>query len=683
MLPNPSMVQKRYHPSQDPPGWMKSAFGWDTASGVEVNPDTALQNMSVLSCVTLIAEIEAMLPLITYERLERGKQRANSHYLYSVLRDVPNPEMTAMTYRQTITGHTALRGNGLSEIEFDNAGRVKYLWPLNPDKVRRMERRNGKLFYVITLPSSVGGQDVGLPAENILHIRWFTTNGLWSLSPIQQARQSIATSLAAQEYMARFFSNNAEPGVVLKTEKELSDKAYNRVKGDWEERHKGLENAHRIAILEEGLSVEKLGVDNKDSELLQLLGFGTADIARLYHISLDMLAESDKAATYASVEQFGERFVQYTMQPWFVRWEQEISRSLLTESERKKYFAEHLVDALLRADIATRYAAYVQGINNGFTSPNEAREKENLNPYEGGDVYLAPLNLTTVDQLSQPVGGLRAIGGADAHLYELRSGAPLQAVPESDQELRSNRSAASRRRMMLSQRKVFRDTAARVLRRELRDVLDAAKKAIGKRDAQSLNLWLDQYYQKHEAFVQRQFSPVMSAYADMVAGVAGDEVNANEGQFNDQVERFARAYVNAYAARHVGINLANVRALIADATDQEDPIQALESAFENYQDARADEIALKESNRENNATSRLVYVAAGFKRMGWHAVDHCEYCRASIKRSSAWMNIFYGRAMNTSPMASVNPLWSSTISDIRRYVMAVNVSLLWKGNPYE
>lgn len=655
MLPHPAEL--RYHPSQDPPQWIRSGFGWNTHSGVDVTHDLALQNMSVLGCVRLISEVEAMLPLITYQRLERGKARANSYYLYSLLRDVPNPEMTAMTYRQTVTGHVALRGNGLSEIEWDNAGRAKALWPMNPDRVVRMERRGGKLFYVYTLPTSVGGYDVGLPAENILHIRWFTTNGLWSLSPIQLARNSIGTALAAQEYMGRFFSNNAEPGIVLKTEKELSDKAYNRVKGDWEARHQGLENSHRLAILEEGLEVEKLGVDNKDSELLQLLGFGTAEIARLYGISLDMLAESDKAATYASVEQFGERFVKYTMQPWLVRWEQEIARSLLTPTERKSYFVEHLVDALLRADLQTRYEAFVKGINNGFLSPNEAREIENMNPYEGGDVYLAPLNLASIDQVSQldqPAGGVRFLGGADAPKVEQRSQQPA-AEPVNEHEQRALRSVGSRRRLMISQRRVIHDTAARVLRREMRDVLEAAKKAFGKRDLQTFNLWLDQYYQKHQSFVHRQFSPIMSAYADMVAGIAGDEVNGQEGQFNNQVDNFSRAYVNAYATRHVGISLAHMREMITDATVHDDQIQALESAFESYGDSRSDEIARWESNRLNNATARMVYVSAGFKNIRWNAKDNCEYCTSLDKKVISVDDYFLRSGENYQPEGATKP----------------------------
>jgi HK97 family phage portal protein len=572
--------------------------------------------------VRLISDVEAMLPLITYRRTDRGKDRARNHYLYEVLHDLPNPEMTAMTYRQTVTGHVALRGNGLSEVEFDGAGRVKYLWPLNPDKVQKMERRGRGLYYVYTLPGSVGGQNVGIPADRVLHVRWISKTGYWAMSPIQMARQSVATSLAAQDHMARFFANNAEPGVVLKTSEALSDKAYERVQSDWEAQHKGLEKSHRVAILEEGLSVEHLGMNHTDAQFLQLLGYGTGQIARLYGISLDMLAEADKAATYASVEQFGERFVKYVMQPWLTRWEQEIYRTLLTPAERKEYFAEHLVDALLRASITERMQAYVSGIQNAIYTPNDVLSKENMNTYEGGDVHVIGLNMDDIENVGKP--------DANSQLRVLDAKGETRAAPTPADgfEIRGARSAASRRRMMLSQRRVFHDVTARVIKREVRDVLEAAKKAFAQRDAQTFTLWLDQYYQKHEEFVRRSYSATMAAYAENVADVAGDEINADAAQYADSLDRFARSYVASFASRYVGINLNNIRQQAQDALAQEDPATALETSLEAYQDVRAGEVARWESNRENNAAARLVYVMAGFPKLKWRSGDDCAYCKS-------------------------------------------------------
>jgi HK97 family phage portal protein len=462
------LFEHRYHPSQDPDSSFSRvlAGGDESASGVMVTPESALRITAWLACVRIIAETAGSLPLITYKRLPRGKERATNHYLYSLLHDVPNPEMTAMTYRETITSHVASRGNGISEIEFDKAGRVRALWPLNPDNVR-MERRDGQLWYVYTLPGSVGGRPVGIPSDRILHVRWLTRNGLWAYSPTDLARESIGLAQATQEHGARLFSNGAEPGIVLTHPKELSEKAYERITGAWEARHQGLEKKHRMAILEDGLGIEKIGLTNEDSQFLQTREFQIADIARMFGISLDMLAVNGASATYASVEAFGLRFVTYTMRPWFVRWEQEISRSLLTESERKDYFSEHLVDALLRGDLAQRYSAFVQAVQNGFMTINEIREAENRNPVEGGDLPMVPLNLGPLG-MSQP-----------------------QQEP-----------AARTEDVLRSQRHVFFDALGRILRREANDLARLARR--DDRDGE-----IERFYGEHVEFIKRQIEPVV------------------------------------------------------------------------------------------------------------------------------------------------------------------------------
>jgi hypothetical protein len=243
-----------------------------------------------------------------------------------------------------------------------------------------------------------------------------------------------------------------------------------------------------------------------------------------------------------------------------------------------------------------------------------------MNTYEGGDVHVIGLNMDSIAN----------VGKTDPNSQVRMPGVngEARAVPEpaDDLEVRSSRSAASRRRMMLSQRKVFHDVTARIVKREARDVLEAAKKAFGQRDAQTFNLWLDLYYQKHEEFVRRSFSATMAAYAENVADVAGDEVNADAAQFADSLERFARSYVASFASRYVGINLANIRQQAQEAFGQADPAQALEASLETYHASRADEVARWESNRENNAAARLVYVMAGFSKLKWRAGDNCAYC---------------------------------------------------------
>jgi HK97 family phage portal protein len=474
VLPSPARVQQRFHPSQYPPEWFREyahGVGWDTSSGVNVTPETAMRVTGALACIRIIADTEASLPFFTFRRIARGKEKATDHYLYSILHDIANPEMSAFTFRRTITAHVASRGNGISEIEFDGGGRVKALWPLNPDKVK-LERdpRSRKLFYFYTLPESEGGYTVRLPAERILHIKWLSQNGLWAMSPVQIQRESLGISIAAQEFMARFFSNDASPRGALETPNALSDKAWDRLKNDWEDRHGGLENKHRYAILEEGLKFNPISLSPQDIMLMDLMHFGVEDVGRIWGISSDMLNLADKAATYASVEQFGIRFTQHTVRPWVVNWEQECHRSLLTESERKEYFTEHNLDGLLRGDYATRTAGYSNGITNGWLMRNEAREFENLNPKEGLDEPLVPLNMGNASAPQEP--------------------------------------PTAQRDVMMP---IYQDIFQRIERREKHDLESASKKI---KDDAKLQGWISEFYENdHHAFVRMQIAPALKSHA--------------------------------------------------------------------------------------------------------------------------------------------------------------------------
>lgn len=612
-----SLRERRYHPQSDPPDWMRKAAiwgGYETDAGIDVNPDSALQVTAWLACIRIISETVASLPLITYRRLKRGKDRAPDHYLYPILHDIANSEMGAFTLRALLNAHMLTRGNGLAEIEFNKGGGINALWPLDPDSTRLWRNpESKKLFYIYRLPLSAGGHEVQLPAERIFHLRWMTHNGLWGLSPTYIARQSLGLALAVQMHGAKFFSNGAEPGVVLSHPGELDDKSYERLQGDWEEMHQGLEKSHRIAILEEGMTIEKLTATNEDAQFIQTKSMTIADIGRIFGVSLDMLNETDKAATYASVEQFGIRFTTLTLRPYTVRWEQEIFRSLLAPGERKEIFAEHLVDALLRGDAASRFSVYQAGFQTGAFSPNMILEMENKNPVEGGDQHFVPLNMVPVDQAgdAQPPD-------------DTRSGVGRRAWAEQ----RSIRSASGRRRLATAQRRVFRDAAARVLKREVQDILIAARRAFGvrsRRDAQSFDNWLEAFYRDQKAFVEKQFTPAMQAYAQIIANAAGDEVDTDVSL--EQIERFVQAYIASFAARHTSVGLAQVRKMVEDALLTEDPLSVLEQDLDEWQDTRANETADWESNRESNAVAKVVYGLAGFVTIRWVASGKtCPYC---------------------------------------------------------
>lgn len=375
-----------------------------TASGLAISPEAALRSTAVFACVRVISETLASLPLILYRRLApRGKDRAVDHPLYPLLHDRPNPEMTSFTFRETLTSHITLWGNGIAEMQLDGAGRVVALWPLAPNVTRLERDKTGQLWYVTFVP---GTGQVGIPSYRIFHVRGLGLTGLWGLSPIGLARQAIGLALATEEYGARFFGNGAQPGVVLKHPGQLKDEAYNRLVKSWDASHTGLSNAHRTAILEEGMGIEKIGIPNDDAQFLETRKFQVRDIARLFRIAPHLVGDLEQA-TFSNIEQQSLEFVTYTMLPWFARWEQEISRSLLLESERADYFAEFLVDGLLRGDLLSRYQAYAIGRQWGWLSADDVREKENENPLPGGvgTTYLSPLNMETLGQPAPAAAG--------------------------------------------------------------------------------------------------------------------------------------------------------------------------------------------------------------------------------------------------------------------------------------
>lgn len=364
--------------------------GGPGVTGITVTPDSALRSTAVMACVRVLSETLAALPLIVYRRQPRGKARATDFYLYGTLHDTPNPWMSSFTWRQVMTAHAALWGNAYCEIEVDNNGHVRNLWPLLPNQTEPFIMNDGSLAYRTYVPKS--GMMV-LPDYRVFHLKSVSMDGLRGISIIGQARRAVELSLATEEFGARFFGNGASPSVAIKYPGKLTDEGYKRMSESWTAAYSGLNNSHRAAILEEGTDIEKIGIPPEDSQFLETRKFQVREIARLFRVPPHLISDLEQA-TFSNIEQQSIEFVIYTMMPWFTNWEQEIDRSLLLESERQIYFAQFLIDGLLRGDIASRFAAYTAAINAGWMTRNEVRERENLNAdNEELDKYLVPLNM--------------------------------------------------------------------------------------------------------------------------------------------------------------------------------------------------------------------------------------------------------------------------------------------------
>ncbi len=368
-------------------------FG-STTSGKPVNERTAMQTTAVYACVRILAEAIASLPLHVYEyQDDGGKKLVHDHPLYYLLHDEPNPEMTSFVFRETLMSHLLIWGNAYAQIIRDGAGRVLGLYPLLPDKMEVQRDDRGNIFYVYSRNSDENPMfkeygNIKLKAEDVLHIPGLGFDGLIGYSPIAMAKNAVGMTLACEEYGASFFANGANPGGVLEHPGVLKDPS--KVRESWNSVYRGVNNAHKIAVLEEGMKYQQIGIPPEEAQFLETRKFQINEIARLYRIPPHMVGDLDKSS-FSNIEQQSLEFVKYTLDPWVIRWEQSLQRSLLLPGEKGKYFIKLNVDGLLRGDYQSRMNGYAVGRQNGWFSANDIREMENMNPIpdeEGGNLYL-------------------------------------------------------------------------------------------------------------------------------------------------------------------------------------------------------------------------------------------------------------------------------------------------------
>ena len=365
-----------------------------TTSGKPVNERTAMQTTAVYACVRILAEAVASLPLHVYEyQDDGGKKLVHDHPLYYLLHDEPNPEMTSFVFRETLMSHLLIWGNAYAQIIRDGAGRVLGLYPLLPDKMEVQRDDRGNIYYVYSRNSDENPMlkeygNIKLKAENVLHIPGLGFDGLIGYSPIAMAKNAVGMTLACEEYGASFFANGANPGGVLEHPGVLKDPS--KVRESWNSVYRGVNNAHKIAVLEEGMKYQQIGIPPEEAQFLETRKFQINEIARLYRIPPHMVGDLDKSS-FSNIEQQSLEFVKYTLDPWVIRWEQSLQRSLLLPGEKGKYFIKLNVDGLLRGDYQSRMNGYAVGRQNGWFSANDIREMENMNPIpdeEGGNLYL-------------------------------------------------------------------------------------------------------------------------------------------------------------------------------------------------------------------------------------------------------------------------------------------------------
>ncbi len=369
-----------------------------STAGKNVTERSAMQMTAVYSCVRILAEAVAGLPLHLYRYKENnGKEKAIDHTLYHLLHDEPNPEMSSFVFRETLMTHLLLWGNAYAQIIRNGKGEVIALYPLIPNRMTVNRDENGQLYYEYSKTAddfyNVSNSTVILNPRDVLHIPGLGFDGLVGYSPIAMAKNAIGMAIACEEYGAKFFANGAAPSGVLEHPGTIKDPK--KVREAWQSQFGGSSNAGRVAVLEEGMKYTPISISPEQAQFLETRKFQINEIARIFRIPPHMVGDLEKSS-FSNIEQQSLEFVKYTLDPWVIRWEQSLMRSLLSHEEKKEYFIKFNLEGLLRGDYESRMNGYSIGRQNGWMSANDIRELENLDrisPEDGGDLYLVNGNM--------------------------------------------------------------------------------------------------------------------------------------------------------------------------------------------------------------------------------------------------------------------------------------------------
>lgn len=599
-----------------PERWVEEWFRGDmhNSAGVRVDYDTAMQYSSFFAGVRVISEDVAGLPLPLYERLERGKRKAKAHPLYDLLRWQPNPMMSSVQLRETLQGHALMWGNGVAQlVTNERTGVVEEIWPLRPDRleIRVVRSGAGQLERWYIYSDHVNDIYAVLPSWQVLHIAGLGFDGVKGYSVVEHAANSIGLGLATEHHGAKFFSNGSAPGGALSHPQTLSDGARRRMQADWENIHKGIDRSHRVAILEEGVTWQQVGVPNDAAQYLETRKLQVTEMARWLRLPAHKINDLERA-TFSNIEQQQLDYVTTALRIWLERWEQAIYTQLLTTAERQTYFAEHLVDGLLQGDTVNRYSAYATARQWGWLSADDIRELENMNPLPNGagETYLQPMNmipaLSPNESPDDEDEGRSAITARRA-----RSSGQRRRIAENYKP----KIAAADRKMAKRQRTRVRELARGHLR-------SATLRSEGTFLAAITELFEGEFL---DGLIEL-LMPVLGELAGEVAAAAAVEVGGDDAEPPDLAAWIA-AYVASHARYQVASAAGQIGAAIDGAEDDEAAAEAVEELLDEWVEERPERTARWEATQMGQAAARETWRDAGVSTLRWVTVGtDCPFC---------------------------------------------------------
>lgn len=557
-----SMREERSSSSlSNPDRWfIRMVNGTTTTAGVDVDQDAVLSSTALFAGIRFIAQTVGMVPIKVYQRRKEGvgKDPAYNHPAYWLLHDEPNEEQTPIEFWEMLLAFAILGGNGRAQIIRDGAGRPVEMWPLVPHRIKPARTSSGVLHYLVTFPGETKARVIA--AEDIFDLRGFGVDGLLGFDIVDGMREAIGTMLATERFAAAFYGNGATPSGFLKHPNRLSPEAQKNIKDGWNGENRGPSKQQKIALLQEGMEFVQISTDPDKAQADVARRFSVTQAARILNLPPHILRDLDRS-TNNNIEQQSLELVGYSLMPWMVRIAQQAMKKLFLPSQRSKYVVEHVVEQLLRGDIKARYEAYAVGRERGWLNANDIREKENMNPIDGGDEYLVQVNMIPQRLL--------------ANLYERPADDESGDDGASDADYTGNDAARTlQKAMRMSCVRLFEDAASRIVRAETGSIRKALRKSNGGRDGIALRSAIDTGYADHAQFVTRALLPGAQTFAEVLAGASGRSLGGIPDAVLAQLRRDSVA--------DVASRISEARTLIAT-TDPEKIEEALSRMLDTWE----------------------------------------------------------------------------------------------------
>lgn len=368
-------------------------IGAENTDSEFITPEIAMKQNTVYACVTIIADNIAQLPVHLYKRVRDGRERADDHPLYKILHDQPNSWQTAFEFYQYMTVAMLLSGMACAYIG-RMGSRIVSLVPIPPNAVKEVWDGDNHFFNVTFADGSIKS----VSPEDIFCVKAFSLDGRYSASPIEYAARTINLGLTSLKHNSKLLGNGATPSGILTTPNNLKKETVDSLRESWHKNYGG-ENTGRTAVLWGGMEFKPISMSNTDVQLLELMNFQRAEIASFFRVPAYMVGAADKASAWGTgMTELKQSFITFTLAPWLARFQNSISRDLLSPVDRKKYYAEFLTEQFLAANQRERAEVYKVALGSsqgpGWMTVNEVRVKENLPEIAGGDKLYEPITRT-------------------------------------------------------------------------------------------------------------------------------------------------------------------------------------------------------------------------------------------------------------------------------------------------